>query len=104
MASPKSPKHTETKAPPVGAEQVRSVVDETRKSSADLIAAGIDRKRLEGRLTEIEKHLDVEDHDPATLRSLLTELRGDLIRIEDRLIDSGVLQLLHEILGTGVPP
>jgi hypothetical protein len=104
MASPKSPKHPEIKAAPVGAEQVRSVVDATRKKSADLIAAGIDRERLEGRLTEIEKHLDVKDHDPDRLHSLLTELRADLIRIENRLIDSGVLQLLHEILGTGVPP
>jgi hypothetical protein len=35
---------------------------------------------------------------------VLTELRADLIAVENRLIDSGVLQVLHQILGTGVPP
>ena len=104
MTSRKNRNHTKTKGARIGAEQVRSVVDETRRSSADLIAAGIDRERLEDRLTEIEKHLDAQDHDPVRLRSLLTELRADLIRIESRLIDSGVLELLHDILGTGVPP
>jgi hypothetical protein len=95
---------TEAEGAHISAEQVRSIVKQTRKSSDDLIAAGVDRRRLEGRLTEIEKHLDHEDHDPVKLRSVLTELHADLIEVENRLIDSGVLQMLHQILGTGVPP
>jgi hypothetical protein len=104
MAPRKPRKHTKTKGAHISAEHVRSVVEQTRKRSGDLIAAGISRERLEGRLTEIEKHLDAETHDPAKVHSLLTELQADLVEIENRLIDSGVLQLLHQILGTGVPP
>jgi len=97
-------KDTKTKGAQIGAEQVRSIVEQTRKSSPDLVAAGVNPDRLEDRLSQIEKHLDQEDHDPLKLRSALTELRADLVEVESRLIDSGVLQLLHQILGTGVPP
>lgn len=104
MTSRKTRNDTKTKGVQVGAEQVRSIVEQTRKSSHDLVAAGVNRERLEDRLSQIEKHLDREDHDPVKLRSVLTELQADLIEVENRLIDSGVLQVLHQILGTGVPP
>jgi hypothetical protein len=104
MTSRKTRNDTKTKGAQVGAEQVRSIVEQARKSSHDLVGAGVDRERLEGRLSQIEKHLDQEDHDPVKLRSVLTELQADLIAVENRLIDSGVLQVLHQILGTGVPP
>jgi len=104
MTSRKTRKDTKTKSVQIGPEQVRSVVEQARRSSHDLVAAGVDRGRLEGRLSQIEKHLDQEDHDPVKLRSVLTELQADLIAVENRLIDSGVLQVLHQILGTGVPP
>jgi hypothetical protein len=97
-------KDTNTTGAQIGAEQVRSIVEQTRKSSPDLVAAGVNPERLEDRLSQIEKHLDQEDQDPLKLRSALTELRADLVEVESRLIDSGVLQLLHQILGTGVPP
>lgn len=97
MTTRKTPKE-------IDAEQVRSVVEQTRKSSPDLVAAGVDRERLEGRLSQIEKHLDPEAHDPDMLHAVLSELQADLIDVENRLIDSGVLQVLHQILGTGVPP
>lgn len=104
MTSRKTRKDTKTKGAQIGAEQVRSVVEQARQESHDLVAAGVDRERLEGRLSQIEKHLDQESHDPVTLRSVLTELQADLVEVENRLIDSGVLQVLHQILGTGVPP
>lgn len=101
-------RNTRDKAKPkgakIGGEQVRSIVEQTRKSTHDLVAAGINRERLEHRLRQIEEHLHQEDHDPVKLRSVLTELQADLIEVENRLIDSGVLQLLHQVLGTGVPP
>lgn len=104
MTSRKAPKSTKTKDTRIGAEQARSVVAQARQSSDDLVAAGLDRERLEGRLGQIEKHLDQVEHDPVKLRSVLTELQADLVEVENRLIDSGVLQVLHQILGTGVPP
>ena len=104
MTSRKTPDDAKTKSAPIGAEQVRSIVEQTRRSKDDLVAAGIDHERLESRLSAIEKHLDQEDHDPVTLHSVLTELQADLVAVENRLIDSGVLQVLHQILGTGVPP
>jgi hypothetical protein len=104
MTARKTRKDTKSKGAKIGAEQVRSVVEQARKSSHDLVTAGVNRERLEDRLSQIETHLDQEDHDPVKLRSVLTELQADLIEVENRLIDSGVLQVLHQILGTGVPP
>jgi hypothetical protein len=104
MTSRKTRKDAKPKSAGLRADQVRSVVEQARRSSHDLVAAGVDRERLHGRLSQIEEHLDREDHDPVKLRSVLTELQADLIKIENRLIDSGVLEVLHQILGTGVPP
>lgn len=104
MTAPETRKDKEAGDPHSAAKRVRSLVEETRKSSGDLVAAGVDRQLLEDKLARIENHLDQEHHDPVVVESLLTELRSDLIKVENRLIDSGVLQLLHQILGTGVPP
>lgn len=104
MTAPKTRKDKGAGDAHSAARQVRSLVEETRKSSGDLVAAGVDRQLLEDKLARIENHLDQEHHDPGKLESLLTELQSDLIKIENRLIDTGVLQLLNQILGTGVPP
>jgi hypothetical protein len=104
MTSRRTRKDTKTKGVQIGAKQVRSIVEQARKNSHDLVAAGVDRERLDTRLSQIEKHLNREVHDPVKLRSVLTELQADLIEVENRLIDSGVLEVLHQILGTGVPP
>ena len=103
MTSHKTRKDKGTDGAHIDARQARSIVEHTRKRSDELAAAGVDPERLEGRLTRIETHLDQEHHDPVKLRSLLTELRADLIQVENLLIDSGVLTALHQILGTGVP-
>jgi hypothetical protein len=104
MTSHKTRKDTRPRGAPVDAKQARSIVKDTRRRSDDLIAAGVNRERLEARLAKIENHLDQEHHDPVKLRSLFTELQADLIKVENKLIDTGVLELLHQILGTGVPP
>jgi hypothetical protein len=60
---------------------------------------------------EIASHLDaietelghVEPHHP-TLSSLLEGLRGLSAGATQALINSGAMNLLNEILGTGVPP
>lgn len=103
MTSQETRKDARPGGAPVDAKQARSIVEHTRKRSDQLAAAGVDRERLEGRLSRIENHLDQEHHDPVKLRSLLTELQADLIQVENLLIDSGVLTALHQILGTGVP-
>lgn len=87
----------------ITAQRIRSLVEQTRQSSDDLVAAGVNRKRLEERLSQIENHLDQEHRDPIKLQFLLTELQADLIEVENKLIDTGVLPALHQILGTGVP-
>lgn len=104
MTTRKPRKDTKSKGVQIGAKQVRSIVEQARKSSHDLVAAGVNRERLESRLGQIEEHLNQEEHDPVKLRFVLTELQADLIAVENRLIDSGVLEVLHQILGTGVPP
>src|SRR5687768_10170244 len=101
-------RNTRDKAKPkdakIGGEQVRSLVEQTRKSTHDLVAAGINRERLAHRLRQIEEHLDQEDHDPVKLRSVLTELQAELVEIRNRLDGSRGPRLMHPVLGTGVPP
>ena len=87
---------------PIDLRQVRGLVQQTRDIHDDLVASGVDRARLETKLEGIGKRLDEPHRDVGGLRSLLAELEGDLIRIENRLLTSGVLADLHQILGTGI--
>jgi hypothetical protein len=88
---------------PIDAQQVRSIVTQTRTRGDELAAAGVNSARLEAKLSEIEKCVDEKHHDQNKLRSLLTELEADLIEVESKLVTSGILPELHQILGTGVP-
>lgn len=88
---------------PAAATQLRAIIEQTRERSDDLVAAGVDRDRLEEKLTELETYLERFDHDPDQLHILLSELRSDLFEVESKMIGSGLLQTLHQILATGVP-
>jgi hypothetical protein len=93
-------------APPVRfiePSEVRAIVRQARDDAKNLIAAGVNSARLQENLSSIERHLDQKIISQDTLRSLLTELQIILIEAANSLVASGILQMLHLILGTGVP-
>jgi len=59
---------------------------------------------LDGHVTAIEQELGREAPHPSRLASLLDGLRGLSAEATEGLMHSGAMDLLNEILGTGVPP
>jgi hypothetical protein len=83
-------------------EKVRDFVNQVKPQIDQLEREGVDRTELTTRLRAIEKALD--DCKPASVTSqLLEELKGTVAKAGSKLISSGVLSMLNQLLGTGVP-
>jgi len=61
-------------------------------------------EELESHVTAIEEELGRGAPHPSRLASLLDGLRSLSAEATEALIHSGAMDLLNEILGTGVPP
>jgi hypothetical protein len=83
--------------------QVRQLVDQTRKHIDELNTAGIDKNELKKILLKIDQHLQMQNEDPRGLRSLLVELKNVVVGASGNLVASGIIHLINQILGTGVP-
>jgi hypothetical protein len=81
-------------------EKVRDLVDQIKSHEATQ-AHG---EELDSHVTALETELGKEEPRHSTLASLLDGLRGLSADATEALINSGAMNLLNEILGTGVPP
>jgi hypothetical protein len=86
----------------VTAEKIREFVSQVKPQIDQLVREGIDREELSSRLTAIERALE-EEKDPAFVARLLNELKDTVVKTAGKLVSSGVLTLLGQILGTGAP-
>lgn len=66
-----------------------------------LTAEGVDAAALQNALATIDEHLKAEK--PGLLKSALAELQKVVGKATGGLVAQGVLAMLHQILGTGVP-
>jgi hypothetical protein len=81
-------------------QKVRDLVDQIKSHEATQPHG----EELESHVTALEEELGKEVPHHSTLASLLDGLRGLSTEATQALIDSGAMNLLNEILGTGVPP
>jgi hypothetical protein len=81
-------------------EKVRDLVDQIKGHEATKPHG----EELEDHVTALEAELGKEEPHPPTLASLLDNLRKLSAEATEGLIHSGAMDLLNEILGTGVPP
>jgi hypothetical protein len=81
-------------------DKVRDLVDQIKSHEATKPHS----EELESHVTALEEELGKEAPHPSRLATLLDGLRSLSTEATGGLIDSGVMNLLNEILGTGVPP
>jgi hypothetical protein len=84
------------------AERVRDVVSQAKAQTEQLVREGIDRNELLERLGGIEKALN-KGESLSVLEQLLTELRSSVAKTAGKLVSSGLLTILNQLLGTGIP-
>jgi hypothetical protein len=81
-------------------ERVRDLVDQLKANADGLIAAGADGSTLRARLDQLE--LELKKPTPV-LRGLLVDVRNAVAGAAGNLMASGAMNLINQILGTGVP-
>jgi hypothetical protein len=84
-------------------EQAIGLVDQLKQYSGELGAVGADSASLTKTLVELETELKKGSPDRSLIRTLLTDVRNSLSGAAGNLIASGALNLINQLLGTGVP-
>jgi hypothetical protein len=86
---------------PINIEQVKNLVSQIKSHSEALSNEGIDPATLATALAAVEAQL--EKGKPSLLRHALDDLGKIMTKAAGGLISAGVIGILHQILGTGVP-
>ncbi|MGY3694554.1 hypothetical protein ACVIGA_004634 [Bradyrhizobium sp. USDA 3240] len=86
---------------PLNVEQVKNLISQVRSHSSTLRDEGVDPSELSTVLDKIERHL--ANSDQSLLRTALGELEKVVAKAAGGLVSTGIVSLLHQIFGTGIP-
>jgi hypothetical protein len=86
----------------ISADTVRDVVSQVKQQSEQLVREGVDSAELQNCLKVIEAALDAKK-SASVVSQLLKELRDVVRKAGAKLVSVGVVTLLNQLLGTGVP-
>jgi hypothetical protein len=87
----------------IDTEAIRAFIKQVRQHEKELVHAGIERQKLEDTLTRLDAELQKTTPDQPALVSGLVALRDVVVEASGSLVASGVISMLNQILGTGVP-
>ena len=96
----RNPAHDNT-AGDISMKHVRDLIDEVRDSLDALVAAGVKRSALEERLQRLESA--AASGDKGLIHETLVELKGLVTNGATKLVSTGVLPLIDQILGFPSP-
>ena len=86
---------------PLNIEQVKNLISQVKSYSTTLQDEGVDPSQLSTVLDKIEQHL--AESDQSLLRKALGELETIVAKAAGGLVSTGIVGLLHQIFGTGIP-
>ncbi|MDA9494042.1 hypothetical protein [Bradyrhizobium sp. CCBAU 11361] len=86
---------------PLSIERVRNLVSQVKAHTHTLTNEGVDGRELAQALAAIEAQ--IQNQDTSLLRLALKRLQEVIVKASGSLVAQGVLALLHQVLGTGVP-
>jgi hypothetical protein len=90
----------------VGSVEVRQVSDliaQVRRYTPDLVAAGVPEEALSSKVSQLEAECDRKKPNQGVIRGLLTDIRNMVSNAAGNLVSTGVLAMINQMLGTGVP-
>lgn len=82
---------------------VRELVLEVRRHANQLVGPNLESGQLQIILAKLETALEHDRPNSSVIRSVLEDLRGSVSGAAGNLISAGVLHVINQILGTGVP-
>jgi hypothetical protein len=87
----------------IGVAQIRDVLAQIKQHADELAAGGADRVMLEERIADLQAEMAKVLPDQSLVRGFLTDIRNILVGAAGNLVASGAIQVLNQMLGTGVP-
>jgi predicted transcriptional regulator len=86
----------------IKAESVRDFITQVKQQTEQLAREGVDRKELHRIIKAIEEGLDAKK-PISVISQLLEELKGVVVKVGAKLVSTGVLAMLNQLLSTGIP-
>ncbi len=83
-------------------DKVRDFINQVKPHTKQLIREGVDGAELSAKLNALQKSVD-SNASASVITKLLHELKGTLAVAAGKVVASGVLSLLNQAMGTGVP-
>lgn len=88
---------------PIEHDKVQDLIRQVREQSDALADRGVDPVALEAHIEKLEAEMLKPEPDHGAVSDTLAALETTVGAAEEDLMSKGVLQLLNQILGTGVP-
>jgi hypothetical protein len=88
---------------PIEPGKIHDLIRQVRENSGALAEKGVDRAALDAHVAKLEAEMKKAEPDHGAVSDALAALETTVGEAEESLMSKGVLQLLNQILGTGVP-
>jgi hypothetical protein len=89
--------------PKIEPEKIENLIKQVRKNADALAEQGVDKDALHAHADKLEAEIKKPEPDHGAVSDALASLETTLTNAEEGLMSRGVMQLLNQILGTGVP-
>lgn len=89
--------------PKIQSDKVHDLIKHVRENSDALAQKGVNKEALESHLTKLETEIKKPEPDHGAVSDTVAAIETTIGEAEESLMSKGVLQLLNQIFGTGVP-
>jgi hypothetical protein len=84
-------------------DKVQDLINHVRENTDALAKKGVDRDALDAPIAKLEAEMKKPEPDHGVVSDTLAAIETTVGEAEENLMSKGVLQLLNQIFGTGVP-
>jgi hypothetical protein len=84
-------------------DKVQDLINHVRENTDALAKKGVDRDALDAHIAKLEAEMKKPEPDHGVVSDTLAAIETTVGEAEENLMSKGVLQLLNQIFGTGVP-
>jgi hypothetical protein len=84
-------------------DKVQDLINHVRENTDALAKKGVDRDALDAHIAKLEAEMQKPEPDHGAVSDTLAAIETTVGEAEENLMSKGVLQLLNQIFGTGVP-
>lgn len=84
-------------------DKVQDLINHVRENADALAKKGVDRGALDAQIAKLETEMKKPEPDHGAVSDTLAAIETTIGEAEENMMSKGVLQLLNQIFGTGVP-